>query len=247
MENAPFFIVGAPRSGTTLLRDVLRLHPRLECPEETHFFRWADPFRSPRYQKHYNKSRLFQKHREIDGIDNFGFHLSLQRGSSRGQLQDWYGREFLRVRGNPDGRWFDKTPQNIYGILLISEYYPDAKFIHLHRNPLNVVASLLEGKVMPAHDLMGAVNYWLESMMIMRQYKSANPERVLDVSYERFTEDAMSVTRIILEFVGESASEMPYNKMSIHREMNKYRRVLDAQEVGKVLKITEAYRAEYGY
>lgn len=247
MKDNPFFIIGAPRSGTTLLRNVLRLHSRLECPEETHFFRWADAFRSPRYRQYYANSPLFNRHREIDGIDNFAFQFRLQQGVSRGRMQDWYGDEFLRVRGNPDGRWFDKTPQNVYGILLISEYYPRARFIHLHRHPLNVVASLVEGKVMPPHDLTGAVNCWLETMMIMRQYKACNAERVLDVSYERFTENAASVIQSILEFVDESDTTMPYDKINVHQEKNKYRQILDDNEVEQVLKLTEAYRPEYGY
>ena len=52
-DNTPFFILGCVRSGTTLLRDILRIHPRLESPEETHFFRWADPYASPRYERNY--------------------------------------------------------------------------------------------------------------------------------------------------------------------------------------------------
>ena len=50
-DNTPFFVLGCVRSGTTLLRDILRQHPRLESPEETHFFRWSDPYGSPRYEK----------------------------------------------------------------------------------------------------------------------------------------------------------------------------------------------------
>ena len=43
-ETAPFFLVGCVRSGTTLLRNLLRQHPNLESPEETHFFRWPHSF-----------------------------------------------------------------------------------------------------------------------------------------------------------------------------------------------------------
>ena len=75
MNNDPFFILGAPRSGTTLLRDFLRLHPRLACPEETHIFRWGDPFGTHMYERHYKGSQLFRKHREMDGVDNFICYL----------------------------------------------------------------------------------------------------------------------------------------------------------------------------
>ena len=45
-QQAPFFVLGCVRSGTTMLRDALRMHPHLACPEETHFFRWGEPFGS---------------------------------------------------------------------------------------------------------------------------------------------------------------------------------------------------------
>src|SRR5690606_22254663 len=75
-ENIPFFILGAPRSGTTLLRDLLREHPRLECPEETHFFRWSDPFASPKFISHY-KTKLFKTHRKMDQISEMNFSFMM--------------------------------------------------------------------------------------------------------------------------------------------------------------------------
>ena len=67
-DNTPFFVLGCVRSGTTLLRDILKLHTRLESPEETHFFRWADPYASPRYERNYVGVKLFKNHQEIDGV-----------------------------------------------------------------------------------------------------------------------------------------------------------------------------------
>ena len=58
---------------------------------------------------------------------------------------------FLEAQGVSSGRWFDKTPQNIYGLTLLSAVYPEAKFVCIVRHPLNVVASLKRGKVMAAH------------------------------------------------------------------------------------------------
>ena len=45
-SRPPFFILGCVRSGTTMLRNALRLHPNLASPEETHFYRWGEPFGS---------------------------------------------------------------------------------------------------------------------------------------------------------------------------------------------------------
>ena len=160
----PFFIVGCARSGTTLLRDLLRQHSNLASPEETHFFRWSDPIGTKRYESSYNRRKLFKKHRELDNVDDFSFFFTLQNSPSRKVLMDHYARIFLENNKLEGRRWFDKTPQNVYGLLLMSGLYPDAGFVHIHRHPYNVVASLKQGRVMAAHELRGAVAYWTESL-----------------------------------------------------------------------------------
>src|SRR6185369_78712 len=76
-QPAPFFILGCVRSGTTMLRDVLRGHPNLACPEETHFFRWASPFGTPEYMKSLD-APVLRKHREMDGITEAEFKAILK-------------------------------------------------------------------------------------------------------------------------------------------------------------------------
>jgi len=67
-RNAPFFIVGCVRSGTTMLRDVLRRHPNLTAPEETHLFRWTEPFGTEAYMRGVRSNAVLKRHREMDGI-----------------------------------------------------------------------------------------------------------------------------------------------------------------------------------
>lgn len=247
MNNAPFFILGSVRSGTTLLRNILRLHPRLECPEETHFFRWSYPLGTKRYENSYAGTKLFREHREMDGVEHFDFFVVLKEFDDRKAVMDWYGNEILRRNENPDGRWFDKTPQNVYGILLISEFYPDAKFIHIHRHPLNVVASVMKGVVMPESELRGAINYWVESMAIMNQYKKLAPDRLLEVEYESLVCSPREDIERILGFLGEDSSTFPYRRVKTHAEKNKYRKVLTLDQVDEVMARTEKYRELYGY
>lgn len=253
----PFFIVGCARSGTSLLRNMLCLHPRLECPSETHLFRWAEPFGTSEYDKFYKKSELFKRHRQDDGISNFDFHYSLTYQPTRKSLMDWYGTEYLRRRNNPQGRWFEKTPQNAYGTLLLSKAYPEAKFIHLIRNPLNVAVSLMKGAVMPATDLRGAINYWLESAMILSHYKELAPQRLLEVRYEELIADPDTQLTRILNFVGEQPQLFPFKKVSgvgsaktvVRKRKLKddYSKYLSADQVEQVIASTEPYFSLYGY
>lgn len=248
-DNTPFFILGCVRSGTTMLRDILRVHPRLESPEETHFFRWADPYASPRYEKNYIGAKLFKKHREIDGITDWQFHSSRALARDRKEMSDFYGQYYLQARGNLDGRWFDKTPQNVYGILLLGYMYPTAKFLHIYRNPLNVVSSLKEGRVMAKHEVKGGINYWVESMIMLNEYKKipGAENRILETCYEDLVADPKPHITRMLQFVGEDPALFDFSKVSTHKEKDKYKKILTEAEIGYIKTLCEPFYSMYGY
>jgi hypothetical protein len=246
-DNTPFFILGCVRSGTTMLRDFLRLHPRLECPEETHFFRWADPFSSPRYDRNYIAMKIFDRHRKMDGISNLEFFEAKERSANRKEFSDNYGQLYLNAKQNPAGRWFDKTPQNIYGIFLISHMYPAAKFIHIHRHPLNVVASLVEGRVMAKHSVKGAVNYWMESMILMHEYKKINHSRVFELPYEALVKNPIDELKKLCDFINEDWHLLNADQIQTHEEQNHYKKILTADEQRYVIEQTAPFLSAYGY
>ena len=247
MDNTPFFLIGCVRSGTTLLRDLLRRHPRLEAPEETHFFRWADPFGTNGYLNKYKKSKLFKNHVQMDGVSNFDFHYTLQQSLDRKEMSDYYSKLFLQARGNVDGRWFDKTPQNVYGALLINSYYPDSKFVHIYRNPLNVVTSLMEGKVMPASTMNASINYWVESIRIIEQFKNLVGERLIELRYESLCQNPIETIGELLFSLEEDDSNYPYASDMTHPEKNKYKKYLNKDQIKIIKKRCEPYLTRYGY
>lgn len=248
-DNTPFFIIGCVRSGTTLLRDILKLHPRLESPEETHFFRWADPYASPRYERNYVGVKLFKNHQEIDGVGEENFNVARISARNRREVSDFYGKFFLQAKNNIDGRWFDKTPQNVYGLLLLGYMYPSAKFLHIYRNPLNVVSSLKEGKVMAKHEVKGGINYWLESMIMINEYKKmpGGKERFLEIKYENLVANPAPEVASILEFINEDSSRIDYGKVSTHKEKDKYKSILTEDEISYIKHLCEPFYSQYGY
>ena len=248
-DNTPFFVLGCVRSGTTLLRDILKLHTRLESPEETHFFRWADPYASPHYERNYVGVKLFKNHQEIDGVSESEFHASRFFARNRRDISDFYGKFFLEAKNNVDGRWFDKTPQNVYGILLLGYMYPNAKFLHIYRNPLNVVSSLKEGRVMAKHEVKGGINYWLESMIMINEYKKipGGKERFLEIKYEDLVSEPNPEVTKILEFINEDPALMNFEKISTHKEKDKYKKILTEPEISYVKKLCEPFYTQYGY
>lgn len=232
-----------------MLRNILRLHPRLESPEETHFFRWADPYATPRYEANYMRGKLFKRHRELDGVTESDFVDSSSLANNRKDISDFYGKLLLQAKNNVDGRWFDKTPQNVYGILLLGNMYPTAKFVHIYRNPLNVVSSLKEGLVMPKQEVKGSVNYWLESMIMINEYKKipGAKERFIEIAYEDFVQNPKEAAPNLLELLNEDPSLVDWSKINTHKERDKYKKQLSAQEIALIKQRCEPFYSQYGY
>ena len=247
MPTHPFFLVGAPRSGTSLLRDSLAQHSRLFCPNETHFFRWGFPFASEEYSNIVMHDPTLKMHRDLDGVSNADFSRLIDASSHRRELQSNYNTKSMFLAGGGKRRWFDKTPQNVYGLLLLAGMYPRAKFIHIRRHPLNVVASLKAGVVMPPHSVLAGINTWLEAAIIIQEYEQAWPDRLLNVAYEQFTENPRAELERILEFVEEPWEEQLLDGPKIHVEQNKYMDELTEEEVELVKTMLGDKMAHYGY
>jgi len=183
-ERAPFFILGSPRSGTTMLRNLLRQNPDLLAPEETFFFRSNASFASTDYQGFYQRNPVVRKHRALDGIGEEEFAEIMAGSATRRELSDGYMRRFAELRGKPQARWFDKTPQNVYGLPLIAALYPEATIVHIHRHPIEVAASARAGRALGKHTLTGALNVWLEPMLIFEQCRPILGDRLIEFSID---------------------------------------------------------------
>ncbi len=246
-DDTPLFIVGCVRSGTTLMRDLLRRYPGLLCPEETHFFRWAEPFRTPHSLAPLQGNKVLAMHRRIDGVDEATYRQILATSRTRGELQRRYVAAFAAAQGLKTYRWFDKTPQNIYGVNLIAQEYPKARFLHLVRNPLNVVASMKLGKVVSVPDIHGACNYWLEAVLMMRAFEAGHAPRVMQMRYEDVLADMPGRVRDILGFMGLDPIDGLYAATDVRAEQNRWRAVLSAQDVRVVRNRLGWHARQFGY
>lgn len=230
-----------------MLRDVLRRHPNLACPEETHFFRSAEPFGSPGYMKWITVNPTLQKHRHMDGIGEAEFASMLRASVSRADLYQRYMHLFIK-RNKPEAkRWFDKTPQNVYGAAMAAHEFPRARFVHIVRNPVNVVASLRIGKVMKVDSLIGACNYWNEAHSILSTLRRAYPARVHDLRYEDFVKNPMTETRRILEFVREPFDEAAFRSVVMRESRHDEDGSLTPEETERVELLCLDGRTTYGY
>ncbi len=246
-QAAPFFVLGCVRSGTTMLRDALRMHPHLASPEETHFFRWGEPYGTEAMSRSLSNNAVLKKHREIDGISEAEFAELLKQCTSRAELYARYMALYVQRKKPGATRWFDKTPQNVYGALLAATSMPRSKFVHIVREPLNVVASLRIGRIVKVENLTGACNYWNEAVQIVGGLKRAYPARVYELRYEDFVADPTTQLKLLLDFIGEPYEAKWFAGLNTRPVDHQDEGVLSAEEQAVVRRLCGAGRRRYGY
>ena len=192
-------------------------------------------------------NETLRAHRGLDGVSEERYEALLNAATSRRALQDGYAKLFFESQNIAAGRWFDKTPQNIYGILLLSAVYPEAKFVHIVRHPLNVVTSLKAGKVMGPHSLEAAINTWYEAVSNAHEFGTAWPDRLHTLTYENLTQSPQAEMRALLDFLGEPALEDHFDFTQVHPERDRYQEDLTGQEQDAVRQRLASEMARYGY
>lgn len=247
LDNSPFFIVGCVRSGTTLLRDVLRNNPALAAPEETHFFRWAEPFGGVPYRKMISDNRVLKRHRELDGVEESDFLKILDQSTSRADLYRRYMQLYMKNNKPGARRWFDKTPQNVYGAAMIASAMPGARFVHIVRHPLDVVSSLRIGKIVKVQNLVGACGYWNEAAEIIHVLKRAYPKRVHEVKYEDFTSRPLIEIEKLLCFLGEDFDKKLYKHIKMEPKRHDHDDLFSEEESRRIHQLCRRWGTHYGY
>lgn len=246
-QATPLFIVGCVRSGTTLVRNLLRRQPNIICPEETHYFRYGEPFRTNASTQTLMNGAVLKRHRMLDGITPEEFGELHRHSRTRAELMCRHVECMAKHRGLTEFKWFDKTPQNVYGIAMMNADFPKARFLHLIRNPLNVVASLKLGKVVNVPDIHGACNYWLEAVTIIKQMSPVLGNALLEMRYEDFTNNTRQSMEKLLEFSRLGDQMDLYSEEDTHPEQNHHTEILSDQERTVVKRRCGKLAEAYGY
>lgn len=123
MRDSPIFVVGFPRSGTTLLEQVLDAHPGLQSMDENPFF---------------NRLTGILGNHDRRILDD----LSVLRQFDADELRKRYHAMVdERIQRNWDARLVDKNPLNMHWLPIMVRLFPEAKFILAVRHPCDVVLS----------------------------------------------------------------------------------------------------------
>jgi tetratricopeptide (TPR) repeat protein len=212
----PVFIVGMPRSGTSLLEQVLATLPTVHGAGE---LTWLP------------------ETLQVDDVQGpAGFPQGLAGCSTDEYLQ--LGRRYVeRIRAlAPDATHVvDKLPDNFQHLGLIHLMFPGARIIHSMRDPMDSCFScfsrlFIGDNLAYTYDLEATGRYWVGYHELMRHWHAALPAgRILDVSYETMVSDFENQARRLVEYLG-----LPWDARCLGFHEN--RRIVRTASVAQVRK-----------
>ena len=226
MTERPFFIVGYPRSGTTLLRFMLASHPRLWIPEETGFVPFLKvPSDRPLSPAEIRRAtgRIARLHR---GWRDAVRQLAAPGGGSQAPRLGDVLDSLYRYRMQPCGasRWGDKTPLYVLYMDRIAAIFPEAQFIHLVRDGRDVAVSAVAkwGRRWPQRLYMDqhyVLRRWVAAVDRGRRVGAGlGSARYLELRYEDLVRDAEGSLRRVCDHLGEAFDPMTLRHERLARE-----------------------------
>lgn len=187
-------------------------------------------------------------HRELDGVRERDFQRLLRRSRNRSELQEGYVALYAKASQAPqDYCWFDKTPQNIYGLPLLLADFPTSPVVFLVRHPLNSVASIFSGSQIKGLSLKASICLWNEAWQIVNSTAST---RVVLLSYEELTSDCATSIDHLGKILGgpyRSLDKSCIQAMNVSPEANKYTQILSSGQIKRVTAECAEGMSLFGY
>lgn len=177
----PIFIIGMPRSGTTLIESLLSAHPEVfgagERPDAQHLLN--------------------------------GYLRTAEEGAApAGPVNtDWIDSYYQELPDTGDAKWLtDKNPLNFEAVGLIDRLFPDAPIIHIRRDPVETGLSIFAHEFSRfwsfANRLEDIGHYYGQYARLMAHWDKAFPGRVITLQYEDFAGDFDTAAPTLTETIG---------------------------------------------
>lgn len=224
----PIFIIGAPRSGTSIMTWAIGQHPNIQAMEETN---WIASSAIGAYLSHaigsnrgsrthlsdsqYSLEAFLRRLGEFaDAVvrDCFEEHGKRVHGDSleaEGLMFSGSLNPALKLPGSPPHpkqRWIDGTPLNTHFTWALAHMFPEAVFIHNLRRPEDVATSMegIDAQGVASAPLADGLATWMQHTQAAALAEQAfGTERVFRLRFERISEDSEQLLRDLLRFLGE--------------------------------------------
>jgi hypothetical protein len=235
--DPPIFIVGANRSGTTLVRLILNAHSRIAIPDELIYFdsylasvpieAWRAPDLSEATYSAFVEDFLDRASASLPGLDPAVLTSRILEGAPNFKrpyqlvLDAW-----ARHHGKP--RWGEKTPGNLFYADILYDMFPKARFIYVVRDPRAGVASMQRVSFLPddvVFNVLSRRKHDTTGRATLERHVPA-PRR-MTVRYEDLVRDPAAVVRTLCDFIGE---DFEPSMLHFHRDADDYMKAEAARD-----------------
>ncbi len=201
-KNSFIFIIGLPRSGSTLIEAILSSSDQknINSLGECHVVNTSilEQIGPKIYKDNFN-------------LNNFNFEINLN------VLNETI---FEKYQSYIDGKklsnqiFIDKSLENFFNIDAILKIYPNAKFLHTFRNPLDSIISIYQSMLPElswAHSIENITSYINSYINVIKYYKNKYPDVIMDINLEQFTQNSENISKEIFKFC-----ELNWNKQVLN-------------------------------
>ncbi|MFT6267671.1 MAG: tetratricopeptide (TPR) repeat protein [Alphaproteobacteria bacterium] len=230
-KKTPIFIVGLPRTGTTLTERIISNHSQVATIGETQFLQM-----------------VLRRESGVQSIDNMNADMieALANKDLEAIAKGYIDSVNYRLGEEPF--FIDKLPFNFLFLGFIAKAWPDARIIHLGRNPMDACFSMYKQIFTWAYkfsySLDGLGRYYVSYDQLRKHWREVLQERLIEVDYESLVSDTENQTRIMLDKLGlnfeqdcldfdknkapsATASSVQIREKAHSRSINKWQRFSD--------------------
>lgn len=207
--DRPFFVVSAPRSGSTLLRLMLDAHPRLAVPPPGWLFDMVFPFLYSYgdLRQRANLLALAEDILQTPTVGKWPGKPAAEALADAAETPSFAGvyaalhRAYAQAEGK--ARWGEKTPRNGFWMDEIRVSFPDAQFIHIVRDGRDQAIDISDSLLWPNSVYSGA-SLWQRYVNAIRESASRLPaDGYCEIRYEDLCGNTEATVRKLCEFLRE--------------------------------------------
>ena len=188
-DKTPVFVVGLPRTGTTLTERIIGSHSRVESLGETQFL-----------------PMVLRRESRVESVEKMTPEMiEAVAKTDMGKIASGY-MDAARYRMGPEPMFIDKLPFNFNYLGFIARAWPEARLVSLVRNPMDSCFSMYKQVFTWAYkysyNLETLGQYYVAHERLRQHWKDVLGDRLIEVRYEELVADQENQTRSLLEKLG---------------------------------------------
>lgn len=197
--RTPVFIVGLPRTGTTLTDRILSSHSQVQSAGETQLLQM-----------------VLKRNSQVKGVTGMTPEIvSAAAAADAAKI----GRDYvdaISYRLSDEPLFIDKLPENVNYAGFIAKSWPDARIVHLRRHPMDACFAMYKQSYFRfAYSLDDLAEYYLAYDRMSRHWRETLGDRMVEVEYEKLVSSQEHETRRLIEALG-----LNFEETCLHFEQN---------------------------